>query len=369
MFRPSRWLLACAFALVWLPAAQTVGRGAQAGVPARLSDAEFRSLIQDFSEPDGFFRSDNLVSNEDTFQTIIPDLQRVVKPGGVYVGVGPDQNFTYIAALKPAVVFIPDVRRGNLHMHLMYKALMEQSADRAEFLSRLFSRKRPEGLSAASSPAALFNAFAQVPASREIFDRTAAAIRAALGSHGLVLGDADARGIEFILDSFYSAGPFLTYSSAQPFGRSRYPSFAELQIATDLSGVERAYLATEDNYRSVRALQQKNLIVPMVANFAGPKTLRAIGAWVREHGARVTTFYASNVEQYLFQDGIWSDFAGNLAALPTDDTSSFIRSCFTPCASGSGPRALMLVDSLPGMLKDYRTGLIRDYYDVLARRR
>ena len=83
--------------------------------------------------------------------------------------------------------------------------------------------------------------------------------------------------------------------------------------------MERAYLATEDNYRSVRALQQKNLIVPMVGNFAGPKTLRAIGGWVaRSMAARVTTFYSSNVEQYLFQDGIWGDFAGNLATLPTD---------------------------------------------------
>src|SRR5262245_34820813 len=107
---------------------------ASAGLPARLTDVEFWSLVETLSEPDGFFRSDNLVSNEDTFQFIIPDLQRVVKPGGVYVGVGPDQNFTFIANLKPGIVFIPDVRRGNLQMHLMYKVLMEESADRADFL-------------------------------------------------------------------------------------------------------------------------------------------------------------------------------------------------------------------------------------------
>jgi hypothetical protein len=369
--KPHRLLLAALAigAVVLLGGAGGRAAGADV-VPARLTDAEFRALIQDFSEPDGFFRSDNLVSNEDTFQTVIPELVRAVKPGGVYVGVGPDQNFTYIAAVRPAIAFIPDVRRGNLQMHLMYKALMELSPDRAGFVSRLFSRPRPDGLQADATPAALFGAFARVPASRALLERTAGEVRTALAARGFALTEADGRGIDYILDSFYSAGPYLAYSSTQPFGRSRYPTFAELQIAADLSGVQRAYLATDANYQAVRALQQRNLIVPLVGNFAGPKTLRAVGAWVRDHGARVTTFYASNVEQYLFQDGLWGGFAGNLAAMPVDETSTFIRSCFNPCAGGAyGPRAVMLLDSLAAMVKDHQDGLIRGYYDVLTRRR
>ena len=136
-------------------------------LPARLTDAEFWSLVETMSEPDGYFRSDNLVSNEDTFQFVIPDLQRVVKPGGVYVGVGPDQNFTYIANLKPAIVFIPDIRRGNLHMHLMYKALMEQSADRADFLSQaVLPQTAGRACRPRTPPTQLFGAFADVPASQ-----------------------------------------------------------------------------------------------------------------------------------------------------------------------------------------------------------
>ena len=76
------------------------------------------------------------------------------------MGVGPEQNFTYIAALKPAMAFIVDVRRGNLQMHLMYKALFEMSADRPDFVSRLFSRKRPAGLTAASNVRDIFQAYA-----------------------------------------------------------------------------------------------------------------------------------------------------------------------------------------------------------------
>ena len=322
------------------------------------------------SEPDGFFRSDNLVSNEDTFQYVIPDLQRVVKPGGVYVGVGPDQNFTFIANLKPAIVFIPDIRRGNLHMHLMYKVLMEESPDRADFLSRLFSRKRPDGITAGMPVDRLFDAFAEVPASKALYDDTRQLIRTSLHKrHGFKLTEIDDSGIDFILGNFYSFGPFLQYSSA-PVGRTRYPSFAELQMATDGAGVARAYLATEENYRAVRDLQRRNLIVPMVADFAGPKTFRAIGAWVRERGGRVTTLYTSNVEQYLFQEQKWDAFAANVAALPLDETSTLIRSCFNQCLSPvPGSRVLMLLDSMPGMLRDHRAGSIASYFDVLSRRR
>jgi hypothetical protein len=365
-----RRLGALVLALALAAGASRPGLAVRAGLPARLTDAEFWALIQDFSEPAGFFRSDNLVSNEDTFQVIVPELQRVIKPGGVYVGVGPDQNFTYIAATRPAIVFLPDIRRGNLHMHLMYKALMEQSADRADFLSRLFSRKRPEGLSAASTAESLFNAYAEVAPAREQFNQTLQSVVAMLGKRGFTLDDADVRGIEFILGSFFAAGPFLSYATGPAAGRSRYPSFAELQMATDATGTTHAYLASEENYRTVRALQQRNLIVPLVANFAGPKALRAIGAWVRGRDAKVTTFYASNVEQYLFQDGVWDVFAGNLGALPLDESGLFIRSCFNLCFSATfNSRVVMLLDSLPALVRDHKNGVIRGYYDVLSRQR
>ena len=120
-------------------------------LPARLTDQEFWRLSQDFSEPNGNFRSDNLVSNEIWLQWVIPELLARSRQGSVYLGVGPEQNFTYIAALKPKMVFITDVRRGNLHMHLMYKALFELTTNRADFVALLFNKKRPAGLTDKSS--------------------------------------------------------------------------------------------------------------------------------------------------------------------------------------------------------------------------
>jgi hypothetical protein len=364
-----RWVIVPAFALAVMAGAGIPGLAVESALPARLSDAEFWKTIQDLSEPDGFFPSENLVSNEDTLQVVIPELRRAVKPGGVYIGVGPEQNFTYISALRPGLVFIPDIRRGNLDMHLMYKALMELSTDRAEFLSRLFSRERPKGLAATATVVDLFSAFTEATPSRERYDTNLAAIYAQLAKHGFKLEDADTRGIESIYSRFFASGPFLSYSSS-PSGGRRYPSFAALQMITDAAGVAHGYLASEDNYKVVRGLEQNNLIVPLVANFAGPKTLRAIGNWVRERGGKVTTFYASNVEQYLFQDGSWGLFAENLAALPVDETSTFIRSCFNSCVNSNiNSRVVMLLDSVPALVRDHRAGLIRGYYDLLARQR
>ena len=351
------------------PAPAGLGAQSRAGLPARLTDAEFWRLSQEFSEADGYFPSDNLVSNEDTFQVVIPTLVSTVKPGGVYVGVGPDQNFTFIAAVRPAIAFIPDVRRGNLLMHLLYKSLMELSPDRAAFVSRLFARPRPPGLSATTSVDALFDAFATVSPTQELFDETTAAIHARLAERGLVLGAVDLVGVGDLFRRFVAAGPQLTYSSS-PAGRVRYPAFEDLQRATDAAGVARAYLASEDHYRRVRTMQMNNLIVPVVGNLAGPKALRAIGDWVRQRSARVTTFYASNVEHYLFQDRIWAAFADNLATLPADETSTVIRSCFNFCINASSTsRVVMLLDSLPALVRDHKAGLILGYGDVLARQR
>jgi len=127
-------------------------------IPAALTDQEFWRIVTEFSEPGGVFQPE-FMSNEDSSQFVIPTLKQTTRSGGVYIGVGPEQNFTYVAAIHPRIAFIVDIRRDNMLEHLMYKALFELSADRADFISRLFSRKRPTALDANSSVDALFNAY------------------------------------------------------------------------------------------------------------------------------------------------------------------------------------------------------------------
>ena len=309
-------------------------------LPDHLSDQEFWGLTHQLSEPDGTFRSDNLLSNEVWLQYVIPDLLALNRPGRVYMGVGPEQNFTYIAALKPAMAFIVDVRHGNLDLQLMYKALFEMSADRVDFVSRLFSRKRPAGLTKAASAVEIFDAYAREQPDDALFAQTLQAIVDRLQkTHGFTLDPQDVPGIKFVMGYFHDYGPELTYWVSGGFGGRgggfrNAPSYADLMVATDADGNMRSYLANEENFGVMKTLETKNLIVPVVGNFAGPKAIRAVGTWIRQHNGIVSAFYLSNVEQYLNMDGIWSDFCSNAATLPIDDGSQFIRAYRGPGFGG-----------------------------------
>src|SRR5215470_2759369 len=185
-------------------------------IPARLTDQEFWALLTSLSEPNGSFRSDNLLSNELRHQFVIPELKDTATPGRAYIGVGPEQNFTYMATLQPSIAFIVDIRRGNLQLHLMYKALFELSTDRADFVSRLFSRKQPDGLRASSTASEIFAAYADVEASRALYDRNLKAIESHLsGTHGFALSDEDVAGIEYVFNAFFKFGPTINYSSTE----------------------------------------------------------------------------------------------------------------------------------------------------------
>ena len=347
-------------------------------IPDRIGDDVFWRMVSEYSEPGGFFRSDNFVSNEITFQWVLPELAKTTKLGGVYLGVGPDQNFTYIVAMQPKIAFIVDIRRQNMLHHLLYKALIELSPDRAEFLSRLFSRPRPGGLDANAGPAALFQAYANVPGDSALYARNLAAVKEHLiARHKFALTTDDLRTIEYVYSAFFTAGPELTYSFTMPgrgasmmfYGR-RMPTYAELMMESDGAGNQRSYLANEDNYRALRELERNNLIVPLVGDFAGDKAIRTVGQYVRDHGATVTAFYTSNVEQYLFQSDDWKKFFGNVATLPVDTSSTFIRAVFNfttmPSQTGTpGPRSRTMLASIAEQVQAFTEGRIQSYWDVI----
>jgi len=343
------------------------------GLPARLSDQEFWKLITESSEADGFFQSDNLVSNELTMQQIIPELVKGRAPGGVYLGVGPDQNFTYISAMRPRIVFIVDIRRMAMVQHLMYKALFELSEDRAEFLSRLFGRRRPAGISSDATPIQLLEAFYPIAGDSVLYTRTLKDIQDHLTrQHGLGLSNDDLQMIEYVFLSFYLAGPDITYNyGGQGFpgrGSRGMPSFADLMVATDAAGLNRGFLGTEQQYAVVRDLHLRNLIVPVVGDFAGPKALRAVGEYLRTHNAVVSAIYTSNVEQYLFRDPHnWRQYYDNVATLPLDSSSTFVRAVFNfgYSGGGSGTRSITMLQGVLDLLKAVRDGTVTGYVDVI----
>jgi len=348
-------------------------RISRAPLPPRYSDAEFWRIVRDFSEPGGFFRSDNFVSNEVSFQQVIPELRKMTKPGGVYVGVGPEQNFTYIVALQPKLAFIVDIRRQNLLQHLLYKSLIEVSDNRAQFLSRLFSRPIPSDLPADSDPSQLLAAFSKSGPSKDLFEKNLREVIDRLTVfHHFTLETDDPKTIEHVYRAFHTGGPEIRYSFPSPYGWSRFPTYAELMLETDTNGRNHSYLATEENFRVLKKMEEENRIIPLVGDFAGDKALRSLAAYLADHDSSVTAFYTSNVEYYLFQSDDWRKFVNNLSTLPLDNSSTFIRAYFSglrfPPQSG-GVRPQTLLDNISDFLKAFSQGEIKSYEDVVERSR
>jgi hypothetical protein len=359
-------------------------------VPARLADSTFWRLMNEYSEPWGTFRSENFVSNEISLQWVLPKLVQRVPPGGVYIGVAPDQNFTLVTALRPGIAFIVDIRHQNAMQHLMYKALIEMSADRADFLAKLFARAPLTGVDSTSTASALFEALAKQPADSARFHQNLQAITTRLtGRHRFALSDSQHVSLRCVYGAFFTQGPDLTYGYGSEcrnpgpygyggFGGRRGPTYQDMLTETDSAGVNWSYLGSEKAFRALKDMQERNLIVPLTGNFAGPKTLRAVGGWARAHRAKVTTFYISNVEQYLFEQGDEAQrFFENVATLPVDSTSMFVRSFqggrFFPSdttvrftqQSPSG-RSMEVYGSIEETVRAFRAGRIRTWSDVLS---
>jgi hypothetical protein len=341
-----------------------------ADLPGRISDAEFWQMVTDFSEAGGRFQL-QYMSNEDSLQFVIPALKETVRRDGVYIGVGTEQNFTYIAALHPKLAFIVDIRRDNMLEHLMYKALFELSTDRADFVSRLFSRKRPATVDANSSVQILFEAFQQVASDSALYEQTLNAVLQRLTSnHEFHLSEADTTTIVSILNTFRLAGPYVLRGTGD-----KNLSYAQLMAATDLEGRSQSYLASEENFRTVQLLQGQNLIVPLVGDFAGDKAIANVARYLKEHDAVVNAFYVSNVERYLFEQGDHGkQFYANVATLPLDRSSTFIRSVTVDISRRLG---IPLPDSpaswwsflfsIDDCLKAVTDGRIQTYRDLFER--
>src|SRR5678816_1224036 len=154
-------------------------------LPGQISDQEFWRIVMEFSEPSGPYTGDNWISNEASIQNVIPPLRQLTKPGGVYLGVGPEQNFTYMWALQSKLGFIVDIRRQNMLTVLLFKALFEMSPDRADFVSHLFSRRRPADVNANTNVKSLMSAFEAAP--KEGLSANTDAVHRIFANHGFAL--------------------------------------------------------------------------------------------------------------------------------------------------------------------------------------
>lgn len=329
------------------------------------------AAIAALSEPGGYFDTDNLISNERSYAEPMPALDGGGLAGGVYVGVGPDQNFSYIARLRPAAAYLIDVRRDNLLLHLLFKAFFELADTRAEYLCLLVGcvvpdadRVRTRELSASelaawTTAARRDRAIGSVPDPR---------VDAVLGSFGVPLSAEDRESIRRFHRSFQDEGLALKFRS---FGRPPqrlYPDYRDLMLETAPDGTPAHFLATEAAYQVVRDLQRHDGIVPLVGDLAGPAALGALARRLTASGETVSAVYVSNVEYYLFGADRFDAFAANLARLPRRSGAVLLRSIFQmaggPVRAGYGSTSVAV--PLEALVRDHEAGRIRHYGDLFV---
>jgi len=363
MRRPCRAVLPYVL-LLQLVACATAGPPV---VDAPAPDSGFPQLIERLSEPGGFFPSDNLVSNETSYLHVLGRMETLGVRGGVYVGVGPDQNFSYIAAVRPEIAFIIDIRQDNLLHHLLFKALFENARNRMEYLTLLLARPVPDDLDGwdEASIAAIVEHIDSLPRNPATFEEVAARVRTTIAGYGVALSESQYATIRGIHEMFFARGLDIRYSLGP-----RYPTYRRLLLERDLDGRQRNYLAAEESFRFVKELQRRNRVVPVVGDVAGPHALGAIGREIAARGLAITVFYVSNVEQYLMRGGSFERFAETVAALPHGEGGVMIRSYF---GRGNHPWnvpghiSTQLLEPLAGFIAERDRGGYRSYYDLVTR--
>jgi len=340
----------------------------------RTADTSFAGIVARLSEPGGYFDSDNIVTNEASYLHVASQLAKVGVHGGAYIGVGPDQNFSYIALIHPSVAFMLDIRRDNMLEHLMYKSLFELSRNRFEFLLRLFGKPIPSDADAWSnrSIADILTYVNNAKVDSQTVQATRRASNEKILKFGVPLTLHDQEVLQRYRSAFVSEGLDTRFSSLGRNNRSNYPSFGQLILATDRDGHRASFLADERSFQYVRTMELTNKIIPVIGNVAGDKAVRAIGTYATEHGLKVSAFYLSNVEQYLMgRDGGFDEYAKNVKSLPHDSTSVIIRSYFGRgpqhplYVPGAGNVSVSMVETMNSFLRAYAAGELTSYSAVV----
>lgn len=337
-------------------------------------EAGFAGRIALLSEPAGYFDTDNLISNERSYLHVASTLRDIARrgTGGVYLGVGPDQNFSYIAHARPSLAILVDVRRDNLLLHLLFKAIFADARSRVEYLALLTGRQAPPaGTDWSQRPVDMLAAY--IDAAPRLNDAAVTALRgrltATVRGFGVPLSDEDRSTIDRFHRRFIDAGLGLQFNSTGRAPQNDYPAYRDLLLEVDRQGARQNFLASEADFQFVKGLQARDQVIPIVGNLAGQKALSSVAKFLAASNLKVSAFYTSNVEFYLFRDGSFSEFVANLGRLPHEPGSVIVRSVFPAGSAGAarvpGYNSASLTQNIDALITGYAKGQFRQYFELV----
>jgi hypothetical protein len=260
------------------PAARSVR-----ALPA-LSDSARARLVLSLSEQGGFFDTDNLISNERSYLHVIgapaAHARRRV-PGG---RAGPE-------------LLLPGGRAARGRVHHRHPARQPAPApaaqvalrplvERAEYLARLHGRALPDNpRSWDRRPLEdILKRVESLPVDSRRGARERRAVDSLVRALPLPITDQDRATIERFHRTFIENGTALRFQTFGRAPRPYYPTYRQLLLETDAAGRPASFLVDEEDFRWVKELERRNLVIPVVGDLAGAHAVRAIGGWLERQG-------------------------------------------------------------------------------------
>ena len=323
---------------------------------------------------------DCFVSSEVAYNDVLRRCMPVGDaPRGAWLGVGPDQNFTYIGALRPQFAVILDARLDNLLEHLLFKLLFAEARGPLDYLCMLLGRRRPVGDladPAAASGKAVLARLSEQPLDEEHEKASRARVESVFaarwGANAEILRRVERIQMEFVRRQLRVT----SVSESCLANLDKIPDFGEVIGATTAEGFNLHYLTCPDHFAYVKDLHARDRIVPMVGNVTDPTAIARVRDLLGETGLRLSAVYLSNLEEFLLQRYVISndriterpnphgDLTGSagaayerllqqLEALPCDDDAVLIRFYFPGEHRGRSLGVFPWLDGHVTFLRDF----------------
>jgi hypothetical protein len=298
--------------------------------PGKPPSRSPRELFETLGERERHHLPQNYVSSETSQLQVAPLLLERRRPGGAYIGVGAEQNFSYIALVEPEVAFIIDPRRSIVLLHLLYKAMFDKARTRSEFVSFMIGRgydasDEPPRNARVADVIAHVEELGQFP---ELSRTTLAVLMDRISTKfGFKLTARDRATLTEINKEFYEHELDIRFEQEGKIDPG-YVKFREQLALRAPNGKELGFLSHDRAFRYVQRMHRENRIFVMVGDLAGDKALSGIAAYLKAEQIPLRTFYVSNLEEPLFALKTWPKWVKNLEALPADEHAVFIRTWF-----------------------------------------
>jgi hypothetical protein len=313
--RWGQWGALALAALVLLPG-RARGDGSALGILARPLQ------VEDTSAYDGLFPIKHVTSNEWQNGVFVSEVRR--RPGGAFLGLGGEQNYTLIAAGRSQVAFIVDSNPVVIEIHRAYHALHKLAPTRTAFVAYLSGREPPPHQAGATMAEIVARVEKQPPLDAARLLREARGLVSANEMQAL------GKMIHGQFGTLYMAGK-PSGSFAEHFARMAREPRSPTRFA--------CWLDHDQSYAAVRARIESNAIHLVTGSIAGEQTLRSIAAAARKMGVVFHHVYLSNAPDYVFGSGAGRQLAANLRLLPTNAATRVLT---TGDASNAGQAAPLL---------------------------